>query len=103
MTGDDARFNAHVENLYSPDFFIKDYEYLVRRFGLNAVNNLQHGEELINLLNSNIYQLIINSYRELTGLNNHKNINRLSIVNIKDINFSDKEQDFINNLSSIKS
>jgi len=36
MTGDDARFNAHVENLYSPDFFIKDYEYLVRRFGLNA-------------------------------------------------------------------
>lgn len=67
------------------------------------VNNLQHGEELINLLNSNIYQLIINSYRELTGLNNHKNINRLSIVNIKDINFSDKEQDFINNLSSIKS
>ena len=36
MDGDDARFNAHVENLYSPDFFIKDYNYLVRRFGLNA-------------------------------------------------------------------
>jgi hypothetical protein len=36
MQGDDARFNAHVENLYSPDFFIKDYNYLVRRFGLNA-------------------------------------------------------------------
>jgi hypothetical protein len=34
MQGDDARFNAHVENLYSPDFFIKDYNYLVRRFGL---------------------------------------------------------------------
>jgi len=34
MTGDDARFNAHVENLYSPNFFIKDYNYLVRRFGL---------------------------------------------------------------------
>jgi hypothetical protein len=36
MSGDDARFNAHVENLYSPDFFIKDYNYLVQRFGLNA-------------------------------------------------------------------
>ena len=66
------------------------------------VNNKQHGENLINLLNSDIYQIIINSYRELTGLNNHKNINRLSIVNIKDINFSDKEQNIINNLSSIK-
>ena len=67
------------------------------------VNNLQHGEDLINLLNSNIYQLIINSYRELTGLNNHKNINRLSIVNIKDIIFTNKEEELINNLSSIKS
>ena len=36
MGDDDARFNAHVENLYSPNFFIKDYNYLVRRFGLNA-------------------------------------------------------------------
>jgi hypothetical protein len=27
-----------------------------------------------------LYKLIINSYRELTGLNNHKHINRLSIV-----------------------
>jgi len=36
MQGDNARFNEHVENLYSPDFFIKDYAYLVRRFGLNA-------------------------------------------------------------------
>jgi len=66
------------------------------------VNNKQHGEKIINLLNSDIYQIIINSYRELTGLNNHKNINRLSIVNIKDIIFSDKEQNIINNLSSLK-
>jgi hypothetical protein len=36
MGDDDARFNAHVENLYSPNFFIKDYKYLVQRFGLNA-------------------------------------------------------------------
>ena len=36
MEGDNARFNEHVENLYSPNFFIKDYNYLVRRFGLNA-------------------------------------------------------------------
>jgi hypothetical protein len=36
MEGDNARFNEHVENLYSPNFFIKDYKYLVQRFGLNA-------------------------------------------------------------------
>jgi hypothetical protein len=36
MEGDTARFNAHVENLYSPNYFIKDYKYLVQRFGLNA-------------------------------------------------------------------
>lgn len=36
MQGDNARFNERVKNLYSPDFFIKDYAYLVRRFGLNA-------------------------------------------------------------------
>jgi hypothetical protein len=36
MEGDNARFNGHVENLYSPNFFIKDYKYLVQRFGLNA-------------------------------------------------------------------
>jgi hypothetical protein len=36
MQGDNARFNEHIENLYSPNFFIKDYKYLVQRFGLNA-------------------------------------------------------------------
>jgi len=36
MEGDNARFNEHIENLYSPDFFVKDYKYLVQRFGLNA-------------------------------------------------------------------
>ena len=36
MEGDNARFNGHIENLYSPNFFIKDYKYLVQRFGLNA-------------------------------------------------------------------
>jgi hypothetical protein len=44
MQGDDARFNAHVENLYSPNFFIKDYNYLVRRFGLNAKKLLEKGQ-----------------------------------------------------------
>jgi hypothetical protein len=36
MEGDNAQFNGHIENLYSPNFFIKDYKYLVQRFGLNA-------------------------------------------------------------------
>jgi hypothetical protein len=44
MGDDDARFNAHVENLYSPNFFIKDYNYLVRRFGLNAKKLLEKGQ-----------------------------------------------------------
>jgi hypothetical protein len=43
MQGDDARFNEHVENLYSPDFFIKDYKYLVARFGLNAKRLQENG------------------------------------------------------------
>lgn len=43
------------------------------------VKNEEYGNYLINLLNSKYYQYIINNYRELTGLNNHKNINRLSI------------------------
>jgi len=29
-------FKEHVANLYSSDFFIKDYNYLVKKFGLNA-------------------------------------------------------------------
>jgi len=44
MGDDDARFNDHVENLYSPNFFIKDYNYLVRRFGLNAKKLLEKGQ-----------------------------------------------------------
>jgi hypothetical protein len=43
MEGDNARFNAHVENLYSPNFFIKDYKYLVQRFGLNAKRLQENG------------------------------------------------------------
>jgi len=43
MEGDNARFNEHVENLYSPDFFIKDYNYLVARFGLNAKRLQENG------------------------------------------------------------
>jgi hypothetical protein len=43
MEGDNARFNGHVENLYSPNFFIKDYKYLVQRFGLNAKRLQERG------------------------------------------------------------
>jgi hypothetical protein len=43
MEGDNARFNGHVENLYSPNFFIKDYKYLVQRFGLNAKRLQENG------------------------------------------------------------
>jgi hypothetical protein len=43
MEGDNARFNEHVENLYSPNFFIKDYKYLVQRFGLNAKRLQENG------------------------------------------------------------
>ena len=61
------------------------------------------GNMIIALLNTNLYQLIINSYRELTGLNNHKNINRLSIIsNINEINFTEQDLQIINNIMSIK-
>jgi hypothetical protein len=43
MEGDNARFNGHIENLYSPNFFIKDYKYLVQRFGLNAKRLQENG------------------------------------------------------------
>jgi len=42
-----------------------------------------------------VYQFIINSYRELTGMNNHKNINRLSIIDIEDIKFKNSERKLI--------
>jgi hypothetical protein len=62
------------------------------------VENKKMGEELIEILNSNLYKLIINSYRELTGLNNHKNINRLTIIkNIEKLNLNNHEINFINN------
>ena len=67
------------------------------------VKDEKEGERLIELLQSTIYQLIINSYRELTGLNNHKNINRLSIIDdIHKINFTEQEVQIINNIMSIK-
>jgi hypothetical protein len=43
MEGDNAQFNGHIENLYSPNFFIKDYKYLVQRFGLNAKRLQENG------------------------------------------------------------
>ncbi len=43
------------------------------------VNNKEYAEFIIKVLNSKVYMFIINCYRELTGLNNHKNINRLCI------------------------
>jgi len=59
------------------------------------VNNEKEGAQLIDLLNSDVYQFIINSYRELTGMNNHKNINRLSIIDIEDIKFKNSERKLI--------
>jgi len=36
--------------------------------------------QIINLLNNKLYKLIINVYREITGLNNHKNINKFPFI-----------------------
>ena len=46
------------------------------------VKNKEESKKVINLLNSKPYKMIINTYREITGLNNHKNINRLSLIDI---------------------
>jgi len=37
----------------------------------------EDANDIIHILNHPLYKFIINNYRELTGLNNHKNINRL--------------------------
>jgi len=51
----------------------------------HITENKLEAENLIKLLNSNLYKFIINNYRELTGLNNHKNINRLCICYADDL------------------
>lgn len=42
--------------------------------------NKDEAMQIINLLNNKLYKLIINVYREITGLNNHKNINKLPFI-----------------------
>ena len=71
------------------------------------VSDKEEADHLISLLNSNVYQFIINNYRELTGLNNHKNINLLTILPpYKDINeyfnFSEKEIILLENFNKKK-
>jgi len=51
--------------------------------------NIEYSNYLIGLLDSKLYKFIINNYRELTGLNNHKNINRLSIIPLINTNIYD--------------
>ena len=42
--------------------------------------NKDEAMQIINLLNNKLYKLIINVYREITGLNNHKNINKFPFI-----------------------
>jgi len=42
--------------------------------------NKDEAIQIINLLNNKLYKLIINVYREITGLNNHKNINKFPFI-----------------------
>jgi len=42
--------------------------------------NKDEALQIINLLNNKLYKLIINVYREITGLNNHKNINKFPFI-----------------------
>lgn len=51
----------------------------------NLVDSKEEAEHLLYLLDTKLYKFIINNYRELTGLNNHNNINRLSICYDKDV------------------
>lgn len=47
------------------------------------VKNKEESKKVINLLNSKPYKMIINNYRQLTGFNNHENINKLPLIDIK--------------------
>jgi hypothetical protein len=81
---------GYIKALYDKDCACSDATFFM------YVKNKDHGEFLIKLLNSDLYQFIINSYREITGLNNFKNINRLSIIeNIDELSLSDKELELL--------
>jgi hypothetical protein len=47
------------------------------------VDSENEANNIIDLLNSKLYKMIINIYREITGLNNHYNINRLPLIDVK--------------------
>jgi len=63
------------------------------------VKNKDEGLKIQKVLNFDVYKVILNSYRELTGFNNEKNINNLSIIyNINDIKLTSEEVKLIKDL-----
>jgi len=85
--------NNHKIVISMPGYIkaIYDYECGVTDATLyHIIKNKEEADYLIEILNHKLYKFIINNYRELTGLNNHKNINRLCIPEFNK-NFKDKE------------
>ena len=79
----DTTMNKHKVLISMPGYIKPKYDYncgCTDATLYNITNSKEESEYLIKLLNSKLYLFIINNYRELTGLNNHKNINRLCIL-----------------------
>jgi hypothetical protein len=80
--------NKHKVIISMPGYIKAEYDY---KSGCSDATlyfiqeNKDNCLKIVNILNHPLYKFIINNYRELTGLNNHKNINRLSYnINLKD-------------------
>lgn len=99
--------NIHKVVISMPGYIKPSYDYesgVTDATLYHIVDNEKSAKYIIEILNSNLYQFIINSYRELTGLNNHKNINRLCLplnVEIENLysyfNLNEEEIYMINN------
>jgi len=70
----EPNFKMHVLNLYNPNYFIKDYKYLVKKWAINAKKLREKGERHIQPKNSalgNFFRLqVIPTYSRIIVIEN---------------------------------
>jgi hypothetical protein len=70
----EPNFKMHVTNLYNPNYFIKDYKYLVKKWEINAKKLREKGERHIQPKNSalgNFFRLqVIPTYSRIIVIEN---------------------------------
>jgi hypothetical protein len=74
LTMSEPNFKMHVLNLYNPNYFIKDYKYLVKKWEINAKKLREKGERHIQPKNSalgNFFRLqVIPTYSRIIVIEN---------------------------------